>query len=331
MTLRHAALCALGLAAVCTLNACTVAEDATDDAPAVETEPQAAFWSALTDLCGQAFEGEVTESSPPDTLFADRTLVMHVRECSDDVIRIPFHVGDDRSRTWVLTRTDAGLRLKHDHRHEDGSEDALTQYGGDTAEQGSATQQEFPADAATAEMLPVAATNVWTVEVVPGSRFSYALRREGTDRRFRAEFDLTQPVTPPPAPWGATDETSAAPATQQDAETALRAALERMLRGPTDAERAAGANSWFSDTTADALESVDVDAAGHATVEFADLRRMIPNASSSAGSAMLLDELKAAVFSVPAVESVEYRIDGSCEAFWEWLQVGGCQRVTRGA
>lgn len=326
MTLRHAAVCALVLVA-----ACTVGDNAADDVPAVETDPQTAFWSALTELCGQAFEGEVTESSPPDTLYSSRTLVMHVRECSDDVIRIPFHVGDDRSRTWVLTRIDAGLRLKHDHRHEDGSEDAITQYGGDTAEQGSATEQSFPADAETAALLPAAATNVWTVEVVPGSRFAYALRREGTDRRFRAEFDLTQPVTPPPAPWGAADSTSAAAGTQQDAETALRNVLVELMRGPSDAERAAGANSWFSDTTADALQSVDVDAAGHATVAFADLRRMIPNASSSAGSAMLLDELKAAVFSVPAIQSVEYRIDGSCTAFWEWLQIGGCRRVTRGA
>ena len=48
---------------------------------------------------------------------------MHVRECSEDAIRIPFHVGEDRSRTWVVTRTANGLRLKHDHRHEDGSEE----------------------------------------------------------------------------------------------------------------------------------------------------------------------------------------------------------------
>lgn len=65
-----------------------------------------------------------------------------------------------------------------------------------------ATTQEFHADAHTAELLPAAATNVWTVEIVPGSFSAYALRREGTDRRFRVEFDLTRRVTPPPAPWG---------------------------------------------------------------------------------------------------------------------------------
>jgi hypothetical protein len=92
--------------------------------------------------------------------------------------------------------------LKHDHRHEDGSEDEVTQYGGDTAGPGSAQVQEFPADTATALLIPAAATNVWTVEVHPDRIFAYALRREGTDRRFRIEFDLTRPVPPPPTPWG---------------------------------------------------------------------------------------------------------------------------------
>ena len=102
----------------------------------------------------------------------------------------------------MLTRTDQGLRLKHDHRHEDGTEDAVTQYGGDTRDAGSRTTQEFHADAHTAELIPAASTNVWTMEVVPGDRFAYALRREGTDRRFRVEFDLGRTVDAPPAPWG---------------------------------------------------------------------------------------------------------------------------------
>ncbi len=127
---------------------------------------------------------------------------MHVRECDGETVRVPFHVGDDRSRTWVFTRTPAGLRLKHDHRHADGSEDAVTQYGGDTAAPGTPTRQEFPADAFTATLLPAASTNTWTVEVVPGETFVYALRRENSDRRFRIAFDLTRPVAAPPAPWG---------------------------------------------------------------------------------------------------------------------------------
>ena len=168
---------------------------------ACATAPADAFMDNLRALCGQAFEGRMTEGGPQDSLFRTSRLVMHVRECGDTVIRIPFHVGADRSRTWVVTRTPGGIRLKHDHRHEGGVEDSVTQYGGDTQVEGSPTLQEFPADAFTADLLPAARTNIWTVEVVPGTMFGYALRREGTDRRIRVEFDLTRPVDSPPPPW----------------------------------------------------------------------------------------------------------------------------------
>lgn len=108
----------------------------------------------------------------------------------------------------------------------------------------------------------------------------------------------------------------------------LEAALGQLLRGPTESERAAGIHSWFSDTTAGALRSAVVDDAGRAVVDFADLRPLIPNASTSAGSAMLMRELNGTVFELPAVQSVEYRIEGSCARFWEWLQYP-CEVVTR--
>lgn len=167
-----------------------------------DTAPQEGFWASLTALCGRAFEGRLVQGNQSDEAFNSSRLVMHVRECGDSEIRIPFHVGEDRSRTWVLTRTESGLRLKHDHRLEDGTPDEVTQYGGDTAAPGTREWQEFPADEYTASLIPAAATNVWTIEVVPDTIFAYALRREGTDRRFRVEFDLTRAVEPPPAPWG---------------------------------------------------------------------------------------------------------------------------------
>ena len=164
---------------------------------------QDVFWSGLLALCGTAYGGKAVESVPPDSVMARATLVMHVRECQGDTIRIPFHVGENRSRTWVLTRTENGLRLKHDHRHEDGVPDSVTQYGGDTQDAGTPERQEFHADSLTASLIAAARTNVWTIELHPGRLFVYALRREGSDRRFRAEFDLTTAVPQPPSPWGA--------------------------------------------------------------------------------------------------------------------------------
>lgn len=188
----------------CIASSCRPAQAPQPEArPTVAVSPQDAFWNGLQSLCGRAFNGQVTESSPGDSAFRRATLTMHVRTCTPTEIRIPFHAGADRSRTWVLTRIEGGLRLKHDHRHADGTEDSITQYGGDTRETGLPTRQEFYADAHTATLIPAARTNVWTVEIVPASdRFAYALRREGTDRRFRVEFDLKTPVTAPPPPWG---------------------------------------------------------------------------------------------------------------------------------
>ncbi|MEZ5960420.1 MAG: hypothetical protein R3C30_08325 [Hyphomonadaceae bacterium] len=168
--------------------------------------PQEQFFANLRALCGQSFEGRVVTTDAADANFASQRLEMQVRECSDDEIRVPFHVGENRSRTWVVTRTGTGLRLKHDHRHEDGSEDPLTQYGGDTANEGSAERQEFPADEFSRTLfvendIPQSVANVWAIEVHPGRMFAYELRRP--NRHFRVEFDLTRPVATPPPPWGA--------------------------------------------------------------------------------------------------------------------------------
>ena len=165
---------------------------------------QEAFWDRIQELCGQAFEGELIEAPPDDSWWDADRLVMHVRECSDDEIRIPLHVDDDRSRTWVLTRTATGLRLKHDHRLEDGTPDETnTDYGGDTLRSGSVWRQEFPADRYSVDAVPARASQLWYLEIRPGDAFVYGLRREETGLRYRVEFDLTRPVEEPPPPWGA--------------------------------------------------------------------------------------------------------------------------------
>ena len=174
--------------------------DPAADAPE-ETHAQDAFMDELSALCGRAFRGEATLASGPG--FEDE-MIMHVRRCSPEEIQIPLHVGENRSRTWIVTRTEEGLRLKHDHRLEDGSDDPITQYGGDTEDPGTALSQSFPADAFTAELIPEASTNVWTMTIEPGSRFVYHLTRHG-EPRATFEFDLTDEVPPPPAPWGYED------------------------------------------------------------------------------------------------------------------------------
>lgn len=209
----------IGLILLLTLSACgpngstsTPTAAAPEDNPPVETPseasaetPQDVFWNHLAALCGNAYQGAMTSDDAVDADFADLTMIMHVRRCSEDRLEIPLHVGEDRSRTWVLTRLGDGLQLKHDHRHEDGSEDATTLYGGRTTDAGSERTQSFPADTYSKELFTstdrdALTDNVWSLEIEPGQRFSYTLRRPG--RYFQADFDLTATVAEPPPPWG---------------------------------------------------------------------------------------------------------------------------------
>ena len=160
--------------------------------------PQDAFLARLNALCGQRFEGRVVTTDAADADFASSRLIMHVRDCAPDEVGIPFAVGEDRSRRWIVTRTDAGLRLKHDHRDPAGEIHGYHMYGGDTAGPGTAQRQEFPVDQESIAQFiagdaQVSTTNTWAVEVHPGEIFAYELRRP-SGRFLRVEFDLTRPI-----------------------------------------------------------------------------------------------------------------------------------------
>lgn len=156
---------------------------------------QRAFLKNISTHCGQTYEGVVVFPAEPAPPFKDARLLMLVQQCGPNEWRIPFWVGQDKSRTWVLTPTTEGLLFKHDHRHEDGSPDEVTNYGGLADALGSARQQNFPADAFTAGLIPAAATNVWRLRLSEdGKIFSYILERDGKPR-FQADFDLAKPVS----------------------------------------------------------------------------------------------------------------------------------------
>ncbi len=166
---------------------------------ALAQSPAGAFFGALGRLCGQSFAGQVAAGNETDAAFRQAGLVMTVASCSETEIRILFHVGEDRSRTWVVTRLgEDRLRLRHDHRHADGVEDEISQYGGDSLEPGSPGRQSFPVDAESVALFTrtdrtVSNTNVWSLELSP-KIFTYELARPG--RLFQADFDLTRPLAP---------------------------------------------------------------------------------------------------------------------------------------
>ena len=176
------------------------------DAPLVSIASHDAYFNNLRAHCGKAYEGKVVMDNPNSAGFEGR-LVMHVRKCSDNQLQIPFHVGDNHSRTWIISKTGSGLSLKHDHRKQDGSFDESTMYGGHTLDAGWPNVQSFPADQYSKELfvsqgIPASNGNTWQMYIYPNT-FSYRLVREG--REFRVDFDLTKPVALPPTPWGYQD------------------------------------------------------------------------------------------------------------------------------
>lgn len=155
---------------------------------------QKAFFQNLSALCGKTFEGVAVFPPDPSEPFRNARLLMRVETCKDSELLIPFVVGEDKSRTWMLSLTPEGFLFKHDHRHEDGTPDEITNYGGFADANGSKFQQNFPADSFTASLIPAAATNVWRLRLSEdGKTFSYILERDGKPR-FQADFDLSSPV-----------------------------------------------------------------------------------------------------------------------------------------
>jgi hypothetical protein len=224
----HIAQLSLPLAALA-LTACAPAPG-----PAVSAvaSPQEAFWQALSSHCGKAYAGGLASTDARDADWAGKRMVAHWAACEETRVAIAFHVEEappsssskavgpaqfwNRSRTWIVTREGTGadtrFTLKHDHRHADGEADAVTFYGGTTADAGSASAQDFPVDAEsvtlfTREGLGASLTNVWRIEVTPrgsaNARFAYQLtRRNDPTRVFRVEIDANARVEPPPAAWG---------------------------------------------------------------------------------------------------------------------------------
>lgn len=103
-------------------------------------------------------------------------------------------------------------------------------------------------------------------------------------------------------------------------ESPVAAALDALLEGPTATEQEEGYGGWFTTATAGMLRDVEV-ADGTAWVDFADLRPVIPNASTSCGSAALLSQLDRTVLQFPDVDAAVYAIDGDPRTFYHWLQL----------
>lgn len=176
-----------------------------DESAQQNTEPGfVQFFEALKAECGNAYMGGLMiQPDDVDMFTGTEEMVMHFRECSDSELKIPFHIEDEetgewnRSRTWIFTLHDDGLELRHDHRNPDGTDEEVTMYGGYSFGAGSERIQRIQSDQAADD----SEFRGWRIEYLPGDRYTYGTAR-GTEWSIMVQFDLTEKIETPPAPWG---------------------------------------------------------------------------------------------------------------------------------
>ncbi|MFC2177211.1 PASTA domain-containing protein [Actinomycetota bacterium] len=103
--------------------------------------------------------------------------------------------------------------------------------------------------------------------------------------------------------------------------------LRSLLAGPTDDERGVGFGSFFDAATVDALISVTLTD-GHVVADFNDAI-IVNNMSTSTGGVFFNAELLRNVFLQSGVDSAEFRLDGSCEAWSALFESDGCWVISR--
>ncbi len=109
-------------------------------------------------------------------------------------------------------------------------------------------------------------------------------------------------------------------------ELVLTATLTELVKGPEPNEKEAGFISFFSSDTTDALTDLSLND-GRVTIDFNGLEE-VNNLTTSSGSEFFLANLNANVFQFDTIDAAEYRLNGSCDEFWNLLQ-RDCQLVTR--
>ncbi len=179
-------------------------------AACASTEPT--FFETLQTQCGQTLTGRVVSNQAVDADWRAQTLTLGPIDCtgeavtpdmpqvSGDSLVMPLAVGDDASRVWLVHNSGGALEFRHFHYEPDGSPSPVTSYGGLALPGGTATRQQFPADAATqanftANGIARSNPNIWTFTLDKAAgTLTYALARPATDtdeaRDFRAEFVL---------------------------------------------------------------------------------------------------------------------------------------------
>ncbi len=114
------------------------------------------------------------------------------------------------------------------------------------------------------------------------------------------------------APWSA----AAAP----EATVSATFALEKLFAGPTTDENDRGFSSPFSVKTAQILRELKI-AGDTAYVNLTDIRKVLPDVSSSCGSAQFLAEVGETLRALSPNQKIIYALNGNPKTFYDWIQI----------
>lgn len=100
-----------------------------------------------------------------------------------------------------------------------------------------------------------------------------------------------------------------------------KASLRELFAGPTLKEKEEGYTSFFSEKTENILKKIKIEN-GVAYVDLADIRTIIPNASTSCGGAQFLAEVDKTLKQFSTIKKVIFAINGDPKTFYDWIQIG---------
>lgn len=135
---------------------------------------------------------------------------------------------------------------------------------------------------------------------------------------FLADKNLTMPGDP--------EHYSPAtrPISRQRARTPIRAALTELFSGVTPPERRGHCSSTFERGHPELLLGLNLEG-GRLVVDLRDLNREgLGHVSASHAGSVFLTQILLTLGQFPEVESVMFRMEGSCEDFYEKMQIGVC-------
>ncbi len=108
-----------------------------------------------------------------------------------------------------------------------------------------------------------------------------------------------------------------------------KAALELLFAGPTEAEKAKGYYSDFSEDTKSFFISVNVkNKAAYVNLKDPSLFPVVGNFTTSSGGSNFFGQVEKTLTQFPSIRKFFYAIEGDPAVFYDWMQIGECPKGT---